>query len=60
MSTPLKWSFVVVAALTATAVASDNPIELGKVRWLREYEQAVAQANKTGRSILTLFQEVPG
>ncbi|HLP93150.1 MAG TPA: VPGUxxT family thioredoxin-like (seleno)protein, type 2 [Saprospiraceae bacterium] len=37
-----------------------NPEELGKVHWLRDLEAGRAEAQKTGKPILILFQEVPG
>jgi len=39
---------------------SDNPIELGKIKWLRNYSEALAQAEKEDKPIFLLFQEVPG
>ena len=48
-------------------VAFDNkeneipqPEELGAVKWLRNYDQAIVAAKKTNKPILILFQEVPG
>ncbi|MFK8165409.1 MAG: VPGUxxT family thioredoxin-like (seleno)protein, type 2 [Lewinella sp.] len=40
--------------------AADQPTELGKVSWLRDYDQAMAEAKQTGKPVLILFQEVPG
>jgi hypothetical protein len=37
-----------------------NPEELGKVKWLRDLADAQAEARKSGKPILILFQEVPG
>ncbi len=37
-----------------------QPEELGNVNWIRDYDQAIATADKTGKPILILFQEVPG
>jgi len=37
-----------------------NPVELGKVNWLRDYNKAVAKAQESNLPILVLFQEVPG
>lgn len=39
---------------------SDGPTELGAVHWLRDLDAGVAEAKKSGKSILILFQEVPG
>ncbi|MEM8910078.1 MAG: thioredoxin family (seleno)protein, partial [Bacteroidota bacterium] len=33
-----------------------NPVELGQVNWLRDYDQAVAQSRQTQKPILILFQ----
>ncbi|MFO0594981.1 MAG: thioredoxin family protein [Myxococcaceae bacterium] len=42
------------------AVLAANPPELGKVTWLRDFEQATARARETGKPLLVLFDEVPG
>ena len=38
----------------------NNPVELGKVHWLRDFDEAVQRANAETKPILILFQEVPG
>ena len=38
----------------------NNPVELGKVNWLRDYDQAVTNSKKEGKPVFILFQEVPG
>ncbi|HHH50178.1 MAG TPA: hypothetical protein ENK52_04285 [Saprospiraceae bacterium] len=46
-----------------TMLKTDNnkqPIELGKVNWLRKMDLAIAESTKTNKPILILFQEVPG
>ncbi len=48
------------AATALTAQQADNPIELGKVEWIRDYDQAIAQSKATDKPIFLLFQEVPG
>jgi hypothetical protein len=45
---------------TAAIAASGNPEELGKVKWIRDLDAGQAEAKKTGKPILILFQEVPG
>jgi len=40
--------------------ANDQPTELGKVNWLRNYDDALTKSKKTGKPVLMLFQEVPG
>ncbi len=39
---------------------SGQPEELGLVHWLRELDAGQAEAQKTGKPLLILFQEVPG
>jgi len=39
---------------------SDQPEELGLISWHRSYEDAIKEAEKLGKPILLLFQEVPG
>ena len=34
--------------------------ELGKVKWTRDHEAALALSTKTGKPVFALFQEVPG
>jgi Peptide methionine sulfoxide reductase len=38
----------------------NNPVELGKVEWLRNYDDAVIASTGKNLPILILFQEVPG
>lgn len=45
---------------SSIGTADFAPIELGKVPWMRDYDEARTLAKKTGRPILILFQEVPG
>ena len=40
--------------------APDNPVELGQVHWLRNYDEAIAKSEETGLPVFILFQEVPG
>ena len=37
-----------------------NPIELGKVNWLRSLDEGMSLSNKKNKPIFLLFQEVPG
>ncbi len=37
-----------------------NPEAVGKIKWGRDYDTALAQAKTTGKPIFLLFQEVPG
>lgn len=37
-----------------------NRVELGQVKWLRNLDEGKAQAKKDKKSVLVMFQEVPG
>lgn len=37
-----------------------NPVELGRVQWLRNMDEALLESKKQCKPILILFQEVPG
>ena len=52
--------FVIQSVSPAIAQPSSHPIELGKVQWLRDYDEAVQQSATTGKPVFLLFQEVPG
>lgn len=39
---------------------NEQPKELGKVSWYRDYEEAIAESERTGKPVFLLFQEVPG
>lgn len=41
-------------------VNTGNPVELGKVHWLRSMDEAVSRSKTECKPILILFQEVPG
>ena len=45
---------------TPTAPWTLGHRELGRVRWLRDLDAATAAAEKAGKPVLLLFQEVPG
>ncbi len=57
---------IILAFATPTAAQSihstptSNPAELGKVDWMRDYDKALAKAEKENKPIFILFQEVPG
>ena len=38
----------------------DQNIELGKVTWLRDYDEALAESKTTNKPVLLFFQEIPG
>ena len=60
----MKLPAALAASLLAVPLAAqqdiENPKELGKVTWLRDYNRAVAQSKKVRKPILLFFQEVPG
>lgn len=39
---------------------TDNPIELGKVNWIRDYDEGKRKSEASKKPIFLLFQEVPG
>ena len=39
---------------------TNQPKELGNVKWLRDYDKAIALAKKEQKDVFILFQEVPG
>ncbi len=41
-------------------ISNSAPIELGKVNWLRNFDEAVKQSQHQNKPLLVLFQEVPG
>ena len=41
-------------------VSFNESVELGKVHWYRNYDEAIARAKKEKKDIVILFQEVPG
>lgn len=46
--------------MQSLAMVESQEKELGKVRWLRDFEVAKSHAAKSDRPIFILFQEVPG
>ena len=58
----VKLLLVYIIGLTALMGQdrNQNPIELGMVIWLRDYDQAIQKSRETGKPIFLLFQEVPG
>ena len=52
---------LMVATLFQTApLFSQTPIEVGKVKWKRDFEKAKATSRQTGKPLFVQFQEVPG
>lgn len=52
--------FLFLAPAPAANPPVDNPVEIGLVRWQRDFPGALATSGQTGKPILLLFQEVPG
>ncbi|MBC8405592.1 MAG: hypothetical protein H8E15_10220 [Planctomycetes bacterium] len=46
--------------LTALADRVEQPVELGQVKWRRDFDAGLAESKRTGKPVLLLFQEVPG
>ena len=46
--------------LAPVAGQVEQPVELGQVKWRRDFEAGLAEAKRTGKPVLLLFQEVPG
>lgn len=38
----------------------EQPVELGQVRWRRDFKAGLKEAKKADKPVLLLFQEVPG
>ena len=56
-------TIVALLAVGVTAFSSEtikNPIEVGDVRWGRDFDVALENSAKTGKPVLVLFQEIPG
>lgn len=49
-----------ISTVEPAPVSGDQPEELGLVHWLRDLDAGRAEAQKNGKPILILFQEVPG
>lgn len=53
--------FALLVALAGSGLgAAQTPVELGRVPWLRNYDEALTLARNTKKPLLLLFQEVPG
>jgi len=56
-------AFMMVLAISATVYAesaTNNPIEVGNVRWGRDFDAALKKSAEAGKPVLVLFQEIPG
>ena len=56
-------AIIAILAIGVTAFSGEpikNPIEVGDVRWERDFDAAIRNSAKTGKPVLVLFQEIPG
>ena len=54
---------LIILAMVVTAYGGEaikNPIEIGDVRWGRNFDAALEDSAKSGKPVLVLFQEIPG
>lgn len=49
-----------LSAQLSFSIPTSNPVELGKVNWNRNYENALDLSKEKGLPVFILFQEVPG
>ncbi len=47
-------------AVLPAAPAAGNPIEVGSVNWLRDFDGPLSASAATGKPVFAFFQEVPG
>jgi hypothetical protein len=66
MGEPMKMRLLTIVMIVAIGVTaygdqtSNNPVEVGDVRWGRDFEAALKESAESGRPVLVLFQEIPG
>ncbi len=48
------------AAMWRGGYAGEVPVELGRIPWTRDFDAARAEAERSGRPMMVLFDEVPG
>lgn len=56
----LSAALAAVVAISSTGSERENPVEVGKVGWDRDFEGALSAAAESGKPVFALFQEVPG
>ena len=52
-----------ILIIGTTAYGSEglnNPVEVGHVRWQRDFDAALLKSAESGKPLLVLFQEIPG
>jgi thioredoxin-related protein len=57
-----KTILILILGFSSVALSqgTQTPAELGKVAWVRDFEQGLARAKKEQKPVFLLFQEVPG
>ncbi|NNL77559.1 MAG: hypothetical protein HKO68_14585 [Desulfobacterales bacterium] len=60
MKIPIILIILIAGGVAQVSEAIDNPIEVGHVRWGRDFETALQISANTGKPVLVLFQEIPG
>ena len=55
-----KKLLIPILALTVFTNLAAQPVELGRVDWSRDHQEALRASEKSGIPVLILFQEVPG
>jgi hypothetical protein len=56
-------AIIIALAIGATAYGGPgqpNPVEVGDVRWGRDFGAALQRSSAEGKPVLVLFQEIPG
>lgn len=56
----MKVSLLCFCSFAVSLISCTADVEVGKVGWGRDLEKAYADADKSGKPVLVLFQEVPG
>ena len=49
-----------LALLIGCTPDDSTPVELGRVAWQRDHDEAFLMSQKTEKPVLLFFQEVPG
>lgn len=57
-----RWVSVAALSISCMSLTSlgDEPVELGLVKWGRDLDAALVQAESSKKPVLLLFQEIPG
>ena len=51
---------LIICATAYGSQTATNPVEVGNVRWGRDFDAALKMSAASGKPVLVLFQEVPG